>query len=207
MSTNYVILFTWAAVVSFVGSLQPGIININTFRIACQFGRGKAILFCLGATLAEILYAFVAVSFFKFIVVSSQLNMIINVLAIAVFLVLGFNLILKNKPLEPSTVVFNGKMAFLQSLSLSLLNPGLICFWLAATGIAKGLGYQLDNIFNILSFVLGAGIGALLLLLMVVAVSLRLKHRIGVLNLAVVNKITACIFFGLATIALIKLII
>lgn len=192
--------------VSFIGSLQPGLINLNTFRIASQHGKQQALLFSLGAVIAEIVFASLSILLYQVISISEKFNSVFTLIGVIVFFAFGIQLLFKNSKKVDTEIKISNKKAFFHSITLSLLNPGLLFFWIATTGIAIGLGYELqDNIINILSFVLGAGMGVLCLLLLVVLLAIRIKKSSTLLNINLLNKISGVIFLLLAIVGLIKL--
>lgn len=115
----------------FIGALPFGAINLSVISITVRKSYSQAFNFILGASLVELLEAYIAIAFGMYI--SSFLNnyTFIPYFIATIFLVLGlFFFIRKPNP----TLTDEGKKSksseFYQGLIVALLNPQAIPFWL-----------------------------------------------------------------------------
>ncbi len=158
------IVFLLFVVLSFVGSLQPGPVNIGVVYYALLGQKKPAILLALGGSLPEVLYTAIAI---KSLVFSKQMDQYLSVFsatASVVFVVLGVYIIFA-KSAQQKVENFGGKGAFWLGLSLGSLNPQLILFW---AGIAWYIHLNFESLkllenINLILASLGAGFGAFLL--------------------------------------------
>ncbi len=160
------LVFALTTGISFLGSLQAGLVNVAVIRTALTRGRKAALWLALGGSLPEMLYAGLAAVAGDFINQYAWLGRYMDYGVIAVFLAMGVSMILQ----KPKPVSVNpesdatARRAFWKGLALGLINPQLFPFWLGVYVYANRTLFPLQNLLFQLSFMSGAAFGAWLLL-------------------------------------------
>lgn len=178
-------------VLSFIGSLPLGMINLTVAETSIQKGKQAAILVAIGAALIEFGQAFIAVKFTHLFTDSPIVDTVIHVVAIPIFLGLGIYYLL-TKTITPSTppvpliknertVVAPNSSLFAIKLkiikheeSIKLIGKGLLIsslnllaipYWLFYGIYLSSQGYLGTDGLNLFFFALGVGWGTFILLL------------------------------------------
>lgn len=160
---QYSLIFFWGMVISFLGSLPPGTMNIAATQIASHQGKESAFIYSIGSMLAEVLIVRTALSGMKQIIRRHRLFHILELLtallllgmAITCFVattdIRSVNSILPNYQLPP----------FKTGVLLSIVNPMHIPFWLAWTSVlmSKNILSPLPKHYN--CYILGIAIGTI----------------------------------------------
>lgn len=170
--------FVIGAVVSFLGSIPPGTLNILVLQLGLENKFKTAIRFALAVALVEYPYAWIAVTFEDWITSSPVVQENFKILAASVMVLLGLlGLWTARKP-SVGTVKFQ-QSGFRRGLMLSLLNPQAIPWWIGMTAYLKSQGWiDLEATRNLHSYVLGTSIGALALLALLAFLAQRLAGLI-----------------------------
>lgn len=204
--TQIMVHFALGFITSFLGSLPLGSINAAVIRISLVQTINAALRFIAGATLAELVYSFLAVHFSGILSKIPQLNVYIELFCIPVFSIIGFSYwYAKPKKLPDSAPVVTTNN-FWQGLSLGFLNPLQVPFWLAYSTYFLNMGWIRQDFKLLTVFVIGAICGSSLLLYLIAKFSTLYSRKIT-LSDATINKFTAGVFFLLAVYMTIKVII
>lgn len=134
--------FLVGLLVSFLGSLPPGLMNIVAVQIASEQGRGAAMLYSTGSMLAEVLTVGVVMSIMNwllkrlvfFAVLEWVTVVLLGLFALGCFWVAG-----STRDLIGLIPVI-GLPAFFTGAVISLLNPMHIPFWLGWTSYLANKG-------------------------------------------------------------------
>ncbi|MCI4666689.1 MAG: LysE family transporter [Bacteroidia bacterium] len=199
MSLNLALLTGWLSglVLSFFGSLPPGLISLTVTRENLESGRKTAMRIALGAALVEMVQAIVSVQFSQLISSQEKLMTYFRWAAIIVFLALGIYLIRLETKLQPSSKSYPYK-DFLLGVVVSGLNFLAYPYWLfygtyLQTKSWLGLGI-VDSLF--LGF--GVGMGTFLAMLVYIWLSKAMISNLPQI-IGRVNKAIGAIFilFGI----------
>ena len=157
-------LFFSAMLVSFLGQLPFGNMNLTATQLAVQEGYKKAWWYGLGIVLVEMIYLRVSLTAMDWVVEHKLIFSIMGWLTVALFLGLGIlSLIVARKQVkEKKGLLLNNKMnRFLLGAGVSAVNPAQLPFWfiwstnMINTGVLKTTFLQ----FNL--FTGGAAVGSL----------------------------------------------
>ena len=163
-------VFAVATVVSFVGSIPPGTINISVMQLAILHRRSTAIALGAAAALVELFYAGLTVRFQLFLTENTNLMDYFHGIAGTAMIVLGvLNLLSKTKASNVKTVheEIKKRNAFRKGVILGIANPLTIPFWLAVTAyLQKNEWITLDG-YNLYAYSIGIAVGTFILLLCV----------------------------------------
>jgi len=161
---EYAILFFTAMLISFLGQLPFGNMNLTATQLSVQESFKKAWMYGIGIALVEIIYLRIALTGMDWVLQNKLLFKILGWLTVVVFLVLGvlsFVLARKQSAEKKGLLLNNNMNRFWLGVSISAINPAQIPFWFIwAT-------YLLDNkvlvpgFLNYNLFTAGAGLGTL----------------------------------------------
>jgi threonine/homoserine/homoserine lactone efflux protein len=157
-------VFLIGLVVSFVGSIPPGTLNILVLQLGLENKIKTALRFALAVALVEYPYAWIAVEFEQWITSSPLILQNFQLTGATVMTTIGaFSLWSARKPSDFS-VKFQ-QSGFRRGLMLSILNPQAIPFWIALTAYLKIEGWiVLDTSARLHSYVFGTSVGVMILL-------------------------------------------
>lgn len=157
-------VFIVGTVMSFIGSIPPGTLNILVLQMGMEQKVRQAMRFALAVAIVEYPYAWIAVEFEGWITSSPVILDNFQLLGATVMTTLGaFGLWSARKPTNFS-VKFK-ESGFVRGLVLSILNPQAIPYWIGVTAYLKMQGWiDLRSPLHMHSYVLGTSVGALLLL-------------------------------------------
>ncbi|QHT71788.1 LysE family transporter [Rhodocytophaga rosea] len=201
---NHLILnFMAGALVSFLGSLPVGILNLTIMQISLQKGLKGALLFALACAIIELGYSYIAVRMSGALVDFAMYKNPIRFFSIALFLVAGIGYLRK----KPSGQVVQYSLGpFSLGIVLSILNVMAIPFWLVYTAVLSASQWiAVDAAIEIAWFVTGISLGTLLGLMTFALLSRRI-HKQFSLQSSLVNKVVGLILIGSSLLELIHLV-
>lgn len=186
-----------AFVVSFLGSIPPGTINITTMQLSVQNHLRGAFFFSLAAALTEFFYAGVTVRFQIFLsekpAFTENFQIITAVAMIALGIVNMFSKASSKSFLSEKSL--RGRSGFKRGVVLGLLNPLTIPFWLAVTAYLQNHGViELSGI-RFWVYLIGISTGTFVLLLTVRRLGVKFTSIAD--NQFLVHKVPGLIFMGL----------
>lgn len=171
-------VFLIGAIISFIGSIPPGTLNLSVLQLGMEHKTKTALRFALAVSIVEYPYAWIGVVFedlitsYPFIVDNFQLITAIVMLVIGVFSIWS-----ARKPSEFS-VRFN-ESGFRRGIVLSILNPMAIPFWVAYTAFLKSQGWiELSSQWLVHSYVLGTSVGVMVLLMLFTFLAQKLSSYV-----------------------------
>ncbi len=195
--------FLSAAVISFIGSLQPGPVNMAVVFTASNRQFKKSLFVAFGGSVPELFMCFVAIRFSSLIigyeVVIKQFSIWFLSLLIPIGIWLFFSKAV-NKIKEQN----GSSSGFVLGFLLGLFNPQLILFWMAIVTWLNLRGFGFDKNLLQISFAFGTGAGAFalhmgLLYLLKQTSESRLVNHINTYG----NKIIGIIFVVIGLINLV----
>jgi len=157
-------VFLVGLVLSFIGSIPPGTLNLAVLQLGMEHKIKAALRFALAVSIIEYPYAWIAVVFEDWVTASPIIVDNFQLITAIVMTVIGaFSIWSARKPSEFS-VRFN-ESGFRRGLVLSILNPMAIPFWVAYTAFLKSQGWiDLSSQWFVHSYVLGTSMGVMALL-------------------------------------------
>lgn len=168
-----------ATVASFIGSLQAGLVNTAVLAATLRHGRTVARSTAWGGALPELLYAglaFVAAN--RVLAYTTQWGIRPAHISGLVMLGLGLYIAVFLKPFHVKDGSDPGG-GFRRGMVLALMNPQLILFWCGVRLGMESLGMELQGWGAMLGFSLGAFLGALALLMLLVRMGEHLRARMA----------------------------
>ena len=167
-------VFLLGFILSFIGSIPPGTLNLAVLQLGMEYKIKAALRFALAVAIIEYPYAWIAVVFEDWVTASPIIVDNFQLITAIVMLAIGaFSVWSARKPSEFS-VMFN-ESGFRRGLVLSILNPMAIPFWIAYTAFLKSQGWiDLSSQWFVHSYVLGTSVGVMALLTLFAFLAKRL---------------------------------
>ena len=196
-----ILIFIAASVASFIGSLQLGPVNLFVIDTVLTKGKKNALYVCLGGSLPEFVYCAIAVYSGSFFLNQPTVYVIFKIILILILIALAFIYFFKKQnkidivtPKDNSSAIVSKN--FIKGFTLALLNPQLLVFWMFVMVYFNSINFlQLKTNFNKLAYILGAGFGAFVLLLLITVTISKFKAKpLTYLNNKNYNKILAVLF-------------
>lgn len=142
-------------VVSFLGSLPPGVLNLTIVRVSLRQGLRAALKFALACTLIEFLYGYIAVWLTEQISQYAFFKYLTDGFTLLLLLILGLYY-LRKQSRQPSPTDRPVTSAFGLGLGLSVVNVAAFPFWLFYTVLLTQKGWvSLTGSPSVLVYVLG----------------------------------------------------
>lgn len=196
-----------AFVVSYVGSIPPGTINVSVMQMAILNKKRAAIFLALAASVVEFLYAGITVQFHIFLNTNEQIADYFRIITSIALIGLGLSNILSRSTSSSIKVdtKFTGRHGFLRGLLLGFLNPMTIPFWLAITTYLENDTWVSVEGYGFWMYLIGLSTGTFCLLLTVNALGKRFTKIAD--NHFLVHKVPGFLLFGLGVYFLLKLLV
>ncbi len=184
---------------SFLGSLPPGLISLSVAREATLRGFGAAMVLAFGAALAEFFQAWVAAAGAGWLAAHPAVEQALRWAAGPVFAGVALYLWFWARPPQPKPLALSNSAfrRFYQGVLVSAFNLLAIPYWVVYATWLQVNGWWHPGATSYLFFALGVVLGTLGAL----AVYARLGdtlHRKGNLAYGTINRAVALIFAGLA---------
>ncbi|MDB5229376.1 MAG: lysine transporter LysE [Chitinophagaceae bacterium] len=194
--------------ISFLGQLPLGNMNISSTQLAVQEGYRQAWKFALGIVLIELIYLRFALTGMDWIVKHKLLFVVMGWLTVVLFLSLGIASFISAR-VEKETnkgLILQSKLnRFWLGVTMSAVNPVQIPFWFIWSSylIEHKILHPVEWEYN--TFTIGAGLGTLLGEALYIHGGKWLIHKLKASN-KIINYIMAGIFVLTALIQLYKMI-
>ncbi len=195
--------FSVGLLVSFLGSLPLGVLNITILDISLKKGMRAAVQFALACALVELVYSYVSVLLTRYLIEFPNLRPFTEV--VAAVTLLGMGVYYLRKPKSPVASKNKAVSPFYLGLTLSLINIVAFPFWILYTTLLQGKGIvSLSGSPLIASYVLGIAVGAVGCLLVFAYASrlldrfvARYQHRMDAAIGSLFIFLAACQFLSL----------
>lgn len=201
---SLLLIFFCSALVSVVGSLQLG--PVNLYVINSTLFRDKYAAYCvaIGGCIPEFIYCSLAVYANDYLSQFNTIQQVFRIVLIVILLILAAGYFMKkNTKVEGdlnSNNLRSGGKAFVKGFSLALLNPQLLPFWILIQVYFNSIvQLKLISMPHRISFILGAGIGAFGLLVILIRLVEKHKEKIlSKINFNYFNKALGLLFLLIA---------
>jgi threonine/homoserine/homoserine lactone efflux protein len=190
-------VFLIATLVSFVGSIPPGTINVSVMQLSMLNQRRAALFLGLGAATVEFVYAGITVKFQQFLMENRELELYFQVITASVLVILGIiNLFSKTNSNDFETKdIVKRRTGFKKGALLGILNPLTLPYWLVVTTYLETHQWvQLQGI-RYWAYISGISVGTFLLMIFVDVLGNKFKQVSD--NSFLVHKVPGLIFLGM----------
>ncbi|GAB3415968.1 LysE family transporter [Niabella aquatica] len=201
-------IFFTGLLVSFLGTLPLGTLNIAAMQISIAESLGDAMLFSLGALTAEMIYVRLSLVAMDWVRRQEKLFRILEWLTLLIILALAVtSFIAASHPHENKNVILNSNLpSYILGLSMSAVNPMQIPFWFGWSTVLLTKGVLLPNNVHYNLYTIGIGIGTMIGNCLFIFGGRLIASKIQD-NQSVVNYIIAGVFFVTALIQLWRMFI
>jgi len=178
-------IFLSSALASFMGSLQLGPVNLYVIDTTLHKNISKAYWVALGGIIPEFMYCALAVYSGTYFMDNPTFLIVFKILLIAVLLVVGVIYLFKkhiNLDIESPQKKMDSSNTkhFFKGFTLAGLNPQLLPYWMFVMVYFNSIQFlELKSEFDKLAYILGAGLGALILLMTIILTIKKFKTRIS----------------------------
>ena len=157
-------VFFWGLLVSFLGSLPLGTLNVAAMQISVQESIHNAILFSLGSLTVEMVYVRISLVGINWVRRQKKLFRYMEWITVAIVLALAIgSFAAAMKPHAAKNVVLNNNInRYALGVMLSAINPVQIPFWFGWSTVlfTKNILAPKNSFYNL--YIIGIGIGTLL---------------------------------------------
>ncbi|MGC4034624.1 MAG: LysE family transporter [Chitinophagaceae bacterium] len=154
-------IFFTGMLVSFLGSLPLGTLNVAAMQISVTEGIHQAILFSLGALLAEVIYVRLSLVAMDWIRKQERLFRILEWVTLLIVVALAFfSFYAAFHPRQEKNIILSSTLPkFVLGLVMSALNPMQIPFWFGWSTVLFTKKILLPRADHYNSYIVGIGIG------------------------------------------------
>jgi len=157
-------VFFWGMIVSFLGSLPLGTLNVAAMQISVQESIQNAILFSLGSLLVEMIYVRISLVGINWVRKQKKLFRWMEWITLGIVLALAVgSFVAAMQPHHAKNVMLNNNInRFLLGVMLSAISPMQIPFWFGWSTVlfTKNILKPKNSFYNI--YIVGIGLGTLL---------------------------------------------
>ena len=158
-------IFFWGLVISFLGSLPLGTLNVAAMQIGIQESILNAMYFSFGSLLVEMIYVRISLVGIDWVRKQEKLLKVMEWVTFFIILALAvgsFIAAMQNKGDSKNVLLNNNMHRFLLGMFLCAINPVQIPFWFGWSTIlfTKKILEPVNSHYNI--YIVGIGIGTLL---------------------------------------------
>lgn len=201
-------IFFWGLLVSFLGSLPLGTLNVAAMQISVQENVRNAILFSLGSLTVEMIYVRISLVGINWIRKQKKLFRWMEWIALLIVVALAIgSFAAAMKPHHAKNIMLNNDInRYLLGLMLSAINPVQIPFWFGWSTVlfTKNILQPKNSYYNL--YILGIGLGTLCGNLIFIFGGKWIVQKLNG-NQSLMNWIIGGIFAITAVIFLIKILI
>ncbi|NIJ52932.1 LysE family transporter [Dyadobacter arcticus] len=197
--------FITGLIVSFLGTLPLGVLNITIMDVSLKKGMKSAFRFALACAIVELVYSYISVQLTKSIIEFPALRPATEVIAIVTLFGMGIYYVRKHN--NPTAGKQKTVSSFYLGTILSILNVLAFPFWILYTTLLQGkgiVGLSQDSL--IAFYVLGISIGTIAGLLPFAYAS-RLLSRIIAVHQHRMDRMIGCIFILLSLCQFVSIIV
>ncbi len=158
-------IFGWGLMISFLGSLPLGTLNIAAMQIGIQESIRDAIYFSIGSLLVEMIYVRISLVGIDWIRKREKLMKVMEWATLVIILALAagsFAAALKDNPGAKNILLNNNMHRFLLGAFMCAINPVQIPFWFGWSAVlfTKKILAPVNAQYN--SYIVGIGLGTLM---------------------------------------------
>ncbi len=158
-------IFFWGMIISFLGSLPLGTLNVTAMQIGVQESIKDALFFSGGCLLVEIIYVRISLVGIDWVRKQDKLMKAMEWITLLIILALAagsFISAMKEGGGAKNVMLNNNMHRFLLGLFMSAINPVQIPFWFGWSSVlfTKKILIPSPKVYNV--YILGIGIGSLM---------------------------------------------
>lgn len=203
---DILILFLIATAVSFIGSLQAGLVNTAVLATTVRHGRESGRRMAMGGAIPEFIYAGIAYVFAGWVQqrLGADRHSVILITS-SILCALGVYFLFFFHP-QVAVQGLDTKKArgFRRGLMLGLANPQLLLFWCGIRISLEAMQLSVQGPWGFLAFAGGAAVGATILLILLVRLGNKLTERLAPGRLRTMFRIIGGVLFALGLFGILR---
>lgn len=172
---HQMILLFVGVLVTVIGALPFGLVNLSVVDISLKQSRKLAMQIAHGAALVEVLYGVVAILAGAIISEFIQKNLFLNYSLIGILVIGSIVFILRKK--EKNTKRFSVFSSFLKGVFLNLISFQVFLYWSIATAFLYARNILDTRFLSIMIFAVGIWLGKILVLWIYAFLSTRIISK------------------------------
>jgi threonine/homoserine/homoserine lactone efflux protein len=158
-------IFSWGLIISFLGSLPLGTLNVAAMQIGIQESIKDALYFSFGSLLVEMVYVRISLVGMDWVRKQEKLMKIMEWITLSIIIALAIGSFIaaaKGSGATKNVFLKNNIHRFLLGMGMCFINPVQIPFWFGWSTVlfTKKILEPKPNQYN--SYILGIGLGTLL---------------------------------------------
>jgi threonine/homoserine/homoserine lactone efflux protein len=177
---HLLILFFATFSAAFMATVPPGLLNVNAAKTSVEKNKLNGVVFSLGVSTMIMLQATVAVFISKFLDRNPDVVAVLLKIALFVFAVLAVYFFLaarKNKKKEIKTIKISKRNSYFKGVFLAGINLLTIPYYSGLNIMWNASGWIKFMVWDIIVFVLAAGMGTFSVLYLYVFYFDKLEHK------------------------------
>ncbi len=177
---HLLILFFATFSAAFMATVPPGLLNMNAAKTSVEKDKLNGVIFSLGVSTMIMLQATVAVFISKFLDRNPEVVSVLLKIALVVFAVLAIYFFLaarKNKKKEIKTIKISKRNSYFKGVFLAGINLLTIPYYSGLNIMWNASGWIKFMVWDIIVFVLAAGMGTFSVLYLYVFYFDKLEHK------------------------------
>ncbi|HET8735526.1 MAG TPA: LysE family transporter [Pricia sp.] len=174
------ILFFATFSAAFMATVPPGLLNLNAAKVSVEKGKVNGIIFCVGVSTMIMLQATIAVYISRFLDKNPEVIAALLEIAVVVFAFLAvyfFWAAQRNKIPDPNLAKVSKKNSYLKGMGLAAVNLLTIPYYSGLNIMWNASGWIQFKTWDILTFILAAGLGTFSVLYMYTVYFNRLETK------------------------------
>jgi len=195
--------FVVAIVVSFLGYIPPGNINLTAMQLSINKNIKQAVIFITTFSIFEAFFTYILMRFAAWFAEKESVLHLLNWALIGVFILLGLLTWNKTKHNAPLQKEYTKGASIRTGILLGIFNPIQIPFWAIVGTYVIGHGWITTEGLGLHIFALGSGIGAFSCLYVYAHFAKFIQKKFS-LSSKLINHAIALVFFTLAAISLLR---
>ena len=156
-------IFLWGLLVSFLGSLPLGTLNVAAMQIGIQENVKDALLFSLGSLLVEMIYVRISLVGIDWIRKQNKIMKAMEWITLVIILALasGSFIAAANGENSKNVILLNNMHRFMLGMMMCAINPVQIPFWFGWSAVlfSKKILKPISSHYNL--YIVGIGLGTL----------------------------------------------
>lgn len=197
--------FLVAFLLSAVGTIPIGIITLTIMQRTLEAGKKAGMAVAFGATIPEFFYTFIALFGLDFLN-NEAIQQHIKTVAVFIFFALAiYYFFKKTKPITLDKHKGN-RRDMGRGFLAGMMNMLIIPFWILVGIWLQSYDYQLNTHTQLITFSIGAALGALFIFWLYVLLGSYILRRIGSF-IQYTNRVIACFFLALGVYQLVQLLV
>lgn len=177
---NITVIFLLGLIITFVGVIPPGLLNMTAAKISLKEGSNRGVLFSIGVCVVVCFQTYIAVIFAKYLSSHPEVVDILQRIALVIFILITiYFLLLARKEPKPDVEanVRSKHRRFFQGMLLSALNVFPIPYQAYMTIALASIGWITFETYSIISYVAGATTGTFVMLYIYIFFFDRIKNE------------------------------